>query len=136
MVKLKDKALLLLPYLFLALFFVGIIFLNLNGNLKEPICPNEGKTEIDLPMQAVTETSPDEPEEDEEAQTESKTETVIIDEIQESSKTVTDCYYTRYGTKFHSTPDCRYLKNSPVVIRTSYDNVEKLNLTPCSGCVG
>jgi len=133
-VNLKYKIISFLPYLLLGVFFFGIIFLNINGNLEKPVYSNETKTEEDQIIQTLPEKIPDEKEEA--PQESEKTQPVIVDEIFEDSENVTDYYYTKNGTKFHSKPDCRYLKNSSIVIRTTYENAKSMDLTPCSGCVG
>ena len=131
---LKYKLVSFLPYLFLGAFFVGVVFLNINRNVEKPVYSNEIKTETDEIIQTLPEKISDE--KDEAPQESEKTQTVIVDEISEDSEAVTDCYYTKNGTKFHSKPDCRYLKNSSIIIRTTYENAKFMDLTPCSGCAG
>lgn len=117
----KEKILSSLPYLLLALFFCGIILWNINGFVEKPVSSNNVKVDSDLSVQE----SPNE-----ELPQSSESEKEIV----EPSDTVEECYYTKNGTKYHSTPDCRYLKNSVTIIKTYYENAKALNLTPCSAC--
>ena len=93
----------------------------MNTFVEKPVRANNVKADSDLSVQE----SPNE-----ELPQDSEPEKVIV----ESSETAAECYYTKNGTKYHSTPDCRYLKNSVTIIKTSYENAIAMNLTPCSGC--
>ena len=128
MVDLKEKILSFLPYLFLALFFIVMLGLNLKGVGETPISTDKTVSEQNDSVQ-------DAPDSEIPEQTEpsAEKETEIIEEVQDDTDYI-ECYYTKNGTKFHSTPDCRYLKNSTLIIKTSYENAKDMNLTPCSDC--
>ena len=128
MVDLKEKILSFLPYLFLALFFIVMLGLNLKGVGETPISTDKTVSEQNDSVQ-------DAPDSEIPEQTEpsAEKETEIIEEVQDDTDYI-ECYYTKNGTKFHSTPDCIYLKNSTLIIKTSYENAKDMNLTPCSGC--
>ena len=128
MVDLKEKILSFLPYLFLALFFIVMLGLNLKGVGETPVSTDktisEQENSVQEPSDSVTQ---------EQTEPSAEKETEIIEEVQDDTDYI-ECYYTKNGTKFHSTPDCRYLKNSTLIIKTSYENAKDMNLTPCSGC--
>jgi hypothetical protein len=43
-------------------------------------------------------------------------------------------YYTKSGTKWHLSKDCRYLKNSKEILEGDLNKTEESGLTPCSAC--
>ena len=128
MVDLKEKILSFLPYLFLALFFIVMIGLNINGVGETPISADKTVSEQNNSVQDAPDV-----EDSEQPEPSAEKETEIVEEIQDGTDYI-ECYYTKNGTKFHSTPDCRYLKNSTLIIKTSYETAKAMNLTPCSGC--
>lgn len=128
MVDLKEKILSFLPYLFLALFFIVMLGLNLKGVGETPISTDKTVSEQNDSVQDALDV-----EASEQTEPSAEKETEIIEEVQDDTDYI-ECYYTKNGTKFHSTPDCRYLKNSTLIIKTSYENAKDMNLTPCSGC--
>ncbi len=128
MVDLKEKILSFLPYLFLALFFIVMLGLNLKGVGETPISTDKTVSEQNDSVQDALDV-----EASEQTEPSAEKETEIIAEVQDDTDYI-ECYYTKNGTKFHSTPDCRYLKNSTLIIKTSYENAKDMNLTPCSGC--
>ena len=43
-------------------------------------------------------------------------------------------YFTKAGTKYHTTKDCRYLKRSKEILQGGKQEISDRKLTPCSAC--
>ena len=137
MVKMKERILSSFPYLLLALFFIAIFSINSKTHMAEPIFSKD-LTEL-LPVISADKTDEvlDIPKnEDTKPSSEDKTEqnTLIIESNNDEISTEMACFYTKSGEKYHLKEDCRYLKNSTKIIRSTIEFAIELGLEPCSGC--
>lgn len=117
------------PYLLIAAFFIGVIAYSAK-TAANPLYSYE-LTES-LPEAGVKEASDTQSVPTSSEENAAQTETVAP----ESEKTGTVCYYTPNGTKYHLDRNCRYLKNSDVVLETDTETAASQGLTPCSVCSG
>ncbi len=133
----KEKIFSSLPYLLLALFFVGIfavnsqthtvepaISLNLTGDIPEISFDNDTVSE------EITKNEVKEPP----SETKTGKESQIIEANTTEINEENPCFYTKNGTKYHLKDDCRYLKNSTTIIKATVEFAKDLGLEPCSGC--
>ena len=132
----KEKLSSFFPYLLLALFFISILALNSETDMEKPVYSYRSEDEMPLVSTEnnFTETEVSNTDKDvSESDTEQKTETQIIESPTEENSAYT-CFYTKNGKKYHFKEDCRYLKNSTKIIKTTVDFATELGLEPCSGC--
>ena len=133
----KEKILSSFPYLFLALFFTVIFTVNSKTHVAEPVFAlelteniPEISTDVSITEPQITETEVKTPQ----PEADSETETQIIETKQDEINGENVCFYTKSGKKYHLKEDCRYLKNSSTLIKTTVEFAKELGLEPCSGC--
>ena len=102
----KDKILLFLPYLFLILFFFGIMVWNINKQIEIHTL-YEYENIVNESQNIVNKTEED-------------------SNIDSSDDII--CYHTKNGTKYHSTPNCQYLKNSKTIIKITYKRIGRAHV--------
>lgn len=45
-------------------------------------------------------------------------------------------YWSEFGTKYHASESCPYLKNADSISSGTVESAEQRGLSPCSGCIG
>lgn len=133
----KEKLLSSLPYLLLALFFVGIFAVNSQTHVAGPTFSleltgdiPEISTDTGSDIEEIAKNEP----EDHWSEAKTENESQIIETKPIETGTETSCFYTKNGNKYHLKEDCRYLKNSATIIKATVEFAKDLGLEPCSGC--
>ncbi len=129
----KEKLFSTIPYLLLALFFTVILTVNSKTHVSEPVFSY--KTTENIP-EISAENNNIIPETNEKTtdKTVSENQNTQNSQIIEENTSEYPCFYTRNGTKYHLKDDCRYLKNSSKIIKTTIEFAKDLGLELCSGC--
>ena len=129
----KEKIFSILPYLLLALFFVAVLAVNSKTHMTEPVFSldlTENIPEITTDRELILPENSEIQSENQIPEEENNSGTQII----EDKDSENPCYYTQNGTKYHLDYECRYLKNSSKIIKTTIEFAKDLGLEPCSGC--
>ena len=85
----------------------------------------------------LSETSEPETVSSEEIQTETEAEPEVEPETEsfaDASVSSCDYFHTPSGKKWHLDENCRYLKNSKTILKSTYEEVCALGLDACSAC--